>query len=725
MCYDNDENLPVYEWGLVKGGKMHEIAEILLNKAKHTQVGTDVPNNVNRNTSFIVDTSCIGNIDDLKCDDLGIWHCTGVKTDFFRESGKKVKKVRSDKQAKVGVYKFTRRYYYNDNVNSLKKTMTIAADSNQVCYRYAFLQYMFTQGEQSVTARPHARNKINNKPYKRTKRSTLDKIKKDIHKHDSRKIVHNIIDERGGIEKVRLGSEIPRNRKQLYNVIQSVSKSEKISDPLQYLMQKCKEEIQDENTALIRSVQVIPEPIVFLSTKQELKDVERFCTNPEIFCVLGVDATFDLCDYYMTFVTYRNPILQTKNGNSPAIVGPGILHKSKLERSYYVLGAEMVRWHPPCSAVLALGTDGELNTVNALLRVFSRAVHLRCDLHMKDNILSKLTSLGISSAVSKEYMADIFGCGEEGGLVHSLSPSEFDDALSKIKATWETRHPKGADFIAYFLNQNASDIKGTMTVEVRSLCGLGFPADVYTQNASESMNRVLKEEDQDSTDLRRKKKTVCDIMERFTKVVKRQEQEQFLAVLGRGEYVIKDKFKYLEVGEDYFRMNDKQKAAVKKNFFNCSLNYENLCIVDEEPTAANKVSLSVHIDFCEIKTVPFLVLKEMYRDAANLVQSNGSVVKSPNYGDGSITANEIWVAALKRAPGKPHLVAVNDKTGRVCVRGLGTIQCLFPYTSSGRNPGKMVLQWFRNSKKSGSTTRMANVGMPKRSGQQEKSHPKA
>ena len=109
---------------------------------------------------------------------------------------------------------------------------------------------------------------------------------------------------------------------------------------------------------------------------------------------------------------------------------------------------------------------------------------------MKDNILSKLTSLGISSAVSKEYMADIFGRGEEGVLIHSLSPNEFDDALAKMKATWETRHPKGADFIAYFLNKKASDIKETMTVEV--------PPDVYTQNASESMNRVLKEEDQGS-----------------------------------------------------------------------------------------------------------------------------------------------------------------------------------------------------------------------------------
>jgi hypothetical protein len=53
-------------------------------------------------------------------------------------------------------------------------------------------------------------------------------------------------------------------------------------------------------------------------------------------------------------------------------------------------------------------------------------------------------------------------------------------------------------------------------------------AEVYTQSASESMNRVLKEEDQDCNNTGRAKKSVCDIVERFRKVVKRQEQEQFV-----------------------------------------------------------------------------------------------------------------------------------------------------------------------------------------------------
>ena len=138
-------------------------------------------------------------------------------------------------------------------------------------------------------------------------------------------------------------------------------------------MEKCKDELQDENSALIRSLQISPEPIIFLATKHQLLDVEHFCTHPENVCVLGMDATFELCDYYLTFATYRNQMLATKNGKHPALVGPAILHKNKLERSYHVLPSEMLRWHPTCASVLSIGTDGEINLVNSLLNVFCSA----------------------------------------------------------------------------------------------------------------------------------------------------------------------------------------------------------------------------------------------------------------------------------------------------------------------------------------------------------------
>ena len=79
---------------------------------------------------------------------------------------------------------------------------------------------------------------------------------------------------------------------------------------------------------------------------------------------------------------------------------------------------------------------------------------------------------------------------------------------------------------------------------------LGSP-DVYTQNASESMNKVVKE-DKDDSSSRRKKKSLSDIVEWLHKLVRRQEVDQFLAVLGKGEYKPVHDFQHLEVGDNYY-----------------------------------------------------------------------------------------------------------------------------------------------------------------------------
>lgn len=57
------------------------------------------------------------------------------------------------------------------------------------------------------------------------------------------------------------------------------------------------------------------------------------------------------------------------------------------------------RCHPPCVSVLVVGTDGKVNLANPLLNIFRSALHLLCDIHMKDNIKSKLSSLGVPNHV--------------------------------------------------------------------------------------------------------------------------------------------------------------------------------------------------------------------------------------------------------------------------------------------------------------------------------------
>ena len=67
-----------------------------------------------------------------------------------------------------------------------------------------------------------------------------------------------------------------------------------------------KEDARDPESAFVRKVDNSSDPCVVLATNQQLLDVERFCTNPAKFCVLGVDATFNFGKYYVTLTTYRH-----------------------------------------------------------------------------------------------------------------------------------------------------------------------------------------------------------------------------------------------------------------------------------------------------------------------------------------------------------------------------------------------------------------------------------
>jgi hypothetical protein len=240
------------------------------------------------------------------------------------------------------------------------------------------------------------------------------------------------------------------------------------------------------------------------------------------------------------------------------------------------------------------------------------------------------------------------------------------------------------------------------------------------------MNRILKEEEKDDPKTRRTKKNLFNIVERVRKVVERQQNEQFLAVIGRGE-----------VGDRYFQMNDKQKQETRKKFFNCSLSENGnkgselkACNVNEY-SANNIANLSITPEKSEIISVPFMILKEMFDDASNLIQSHSSIVKAPIMPNTTTTPNteineELWFAASKNCPNKPHSLCVAAKTAKVtcdssCVAWARYRICSHTLAvSEKRGSLRQYLQWFRKNRKTGSITNMADVGMPKSSGQKKK-----
>ena len=200
LFFDNEEKLPMYEWGLGRCKNIQEAANILLIEVTSANIAEVVPVNVNKNVSFIIDTLEIDNIEDLKCDELGSWVCMGVKSARFRKKSAKVRKVSEKKRNREDVFKVTSRYYSNGSLPSLKRIIVTGLDFNQQSYRYAFVQYIFTEGEQTVKGKLHGNSKGTSRPYKRTMKSTVMKIKTEVEKVDPRKVIHLLVEDRSVID---------------------------------------------------------------------------------------------------------------------------------------------------------------------------------------------------------------------------------------------------------------------------------------------------------------------------------------------------------------------------------------------------------------------------------------------------------------------------------------------------------------------------------------------
>ncbi len=104
----------------------------------------------------------------------------------------------------------------------------------------------------------------------------------------------------------------------------------------------------------------------------------------------------------------------------------------------------MSKYRIGTNGVLVYGTTVKKTHGQAFSDVYPDAKHLRCDIHMKDNVKRKLSQLGITGMLAKEIVFDIFGKkvdgGIDGGLVNCTSDKEFEDAVTSVTDKWNTIH---------------------------------------------------------------------------------------------------------------------------------------------------------------------------------------------------------------------------------------------------------------------------------------------
>ena len=422
-----------------------------------------------------------------------------------------------------------------------------------------------------ITLGPHG-NAKNRSTYLRTLPSTLQKLRKVSQNLTPKFAVCEVSSASGGIMSASSAASLPRNRQQVSNMrrrteITSDPYTTKQKDPLFSVMVMCKNtEGKNADESFVRIVTGAPEAMALLCPDWILNDLDRFCTG--LPCtILTLDPTFDLGDFNVTVSTYRHLMLTNSAGKPPVMTGPIFIHQRKNFNSYYFFASSLLGLKPSLSNLRSFGTDGEKALFNAFQTVFSKATHLRCFLHFRGNLDSKLKEYNIPKSLRIEFLRDVFGnpSSLEDGLVDVDDDEMYEATVSSLKEIWNSRElpfNNPPRFYDWFVANCKDAVKSTMLKSLRVAAGLGNPPQPYYTNDVECHNNVIKQQ----TNYRAQE--LPNFIDSMKKMIDNQKKEVERAIIGMGEYKISSEFSELQVDtRKFFQMSGAQREKVIKRFF--------------------------------------------------------------------------------------------------------------------------------------------------------------
>ena len=318
-----------------------------------------------------------------------------------------------------------------------------------------------------------------------------------------------------------------------------------------------------------------------------------------------------------------------------------MIHQQRLCESYDNFASSLVRLNPKLKHILCYATDEEMNLYKAFGDVFPFAIHLLCDIHMEDNVMPKLTDLGIPKTRANEYTKEIF----------------------LLLPVWEKRHSKGRQFYEYFVRQKAPLVLSCMGAATRMMAGLEYPPDVYTQNGSECANFIIKHAKT------KNKLDMVECVELIRKVVARQETLEYLAMCGLGEWFSNESHAAQKIDEtNFYRMSEEQrKRAFEKIYVlrtgrSDPASDKSSCSGDPasgDVTSSNDpCSISVAQEDTQILHIPFQKLKGIFSKSSQILSNTASDIHK--FGD------SVYYVASKSSPDNPHKVIQRGNGKFIC-----------------------------------------------------------
>ena len=338
----------------------------------HSSVQADknLPNRVQKNCVLAINMEDCS-LDDVKADGNGVYKNQGtfrwnysINNGQVEFIGSKYRKAIAQEYLKTNV--LIKTYFTHAQYPDFKREIFHVQNRNcKFVNNLCIVVYYFTGQEHKISLRPHGNSKANSSlPYTRKRPSIIMDIASKTNVKSTKRAVENYVSEHGGRSNIEL-QNLP-TLKSIYDkrMSQGTVQSNSLSEVMEWAT---------DNKEICRLIQTHPEPIIVIATDLQLNDLVRFGTGPYAK-ELSIDPTFNLGNFFVTPITYKNSFLETSKPYCQNIVGsfcgPVMIHFTKTKSTYMKFFETLKNLQPLLIDVKKIGTDGESELLKAISSCF-------------------------------------------------------------------------------------------------------------------------------------------------------------------------------------------------------------------------------------------------------------------------------------------------------------------------------------------------------------------
>ena len=349
--------------------------------------------------------------------------------------------------------------------NEFEKFAYILLEKPEYCLIHYF------GDESTYRPLPHGNSKPGTGNYVRTCPSVLKNMRKRVETESSGNVYKKMVTEiKTGVHQGVLN---PRNLKQVQNVKCNVINERRYSKDDLYNLLQLAYHLPDT----IWKIDLYPDMACVLGIKDVMDELNTVLETKQS-TVLSYDTTFELGDFYVSPLVFRHTVFDSE----PVVPVAFLIHDRKFPAVHEIF-VNVLKSKVPnlCRKKFVVVMDRERALKTPFQKVFPDCQIVHCWNHIKRDVKFWLQKHGGSSDDIAVYQRDIVS------IMRSGSVEEFSANIDELSVKWSQ------PMVEYFNKDLKSDIERHAAKFIIEPLGLYDPYSGVTNNASESMNNLIKE----------------------------------------------------------------------------------------------------------------------------------------------------------------------------------------------------------------------------------------